>query len=512
MKDLAKHLNGLRLLIIDDDVIDRTSVRRALASGEVSAEIVEAANAAAGVQLLATSDFDCVFLDFNMPGHNGLWVIQQVRAKGLRVPIIVLTGSGDESTAVESMKAGATDYFSKAAITPERVVISLRQALHIVKVEAALRQSEQLALLAVEATQLGTWSMDPETRRLELSSRCRELLGLRPDEPATYERFLNALHPEDLERTRAAVSLALSHGADGAYDVEYRTVSAEDGRQHWVRAVGRVTFDRDGRPMRFTGTVQDVGERKQLEVQRARLLEAERRAREQAEAAIRLREDLVAVVSHDLRNPLSSVCMNLDVLRQILAKDREAQPLALKSLDSIARSTERMKRLISDLLDMAAIDNGAIALRKTPCDATLLLQEARDMFLPMATSKRIELDIAETPGDPALNIDKERVLQLFSNLIANAIKFTGEHGRISLSAHPMDCSIEFRVADTGQGISPEHMPHLFDRYWQAKQDGRLGVGLGLTIAKGIVEAHGGALVAESVVGEGTTFRFTLPRT
>jgi signal transduction histidine kinase len=232
-------------------------------------------------------------------------------------------------------------------------------------------------------------------------------------------------------------------------------------------------------------------------------------ARERAEAASRMREDLVAIVSHDLRNPLSAITMSAQLLRHSLPMDSTGR--AVKQLEIIARSAERMNRLISDLLDMASIDAGALAVDWQPHSAHELLLDVVEMLQPVASDKSIRMDVVNTPPGLTVRADKERLLQVLSNLVGNAIKFTREGGSVTLRAEPQPELALFCVSDTGQGISEEQMPHLFDRYWQAKKDGRMGVGLGLSIARGIVEAHGGSIWAESTPGKGTTFHFTLPR-
>lgn len=502
-------LAGLTILIVDDDEVDRMALHRTLVAGELCARIVEASNAEQALEVLRCQAVDCAFLDFNMPGHDGLWLVNQVRGRGLTVPLIVLTGQGDERTAVELMKAGASDYFAKSSVTPERVTSAVRQALRVVRMERALRQSEQQARLAVEATELGTWDYYPMTGALELSPRGRTLLGMTADEPASYERFLQGVHADDRERTHAAVTHALDPASNGVYDIEYRTVSAVDGKQYWVRAMGRALFDGNRRATRFIGTVQDIGERKELDGQRARLFDAERLARQQAEAASRLREDLVAMVSHDLRNPLSAISMSAEALRTVMPPETAVR--AAKPLETITRSAKRMKRLISDLLDVASIDGGAMSIRRDTHEVRKLLRDAVEMLLPLAAEKSLLLELNGVPPGLEVVADKDRVMQVFSNLIGNAVKFTQEGGAVTLHACDDGCWIRFSVADTGQGVSEEQMPHLFDRYWQAKKHGRMGIGLGLSIAKGIVEAHGGRIWADSALGKGTAFYFTLPR-
>jgi PAS domain S-box-containing protein len=504
----AQGLDGLRILLVDDDALDRMNVRRALRSQGIRAEILEAADAVAGLDALKSQRLACVFLDYNMPGHDGLWLVREARSQGIHTPLIVLTGQGDEHTAVELMKAGASDYFSKSQITPERVTGALRQALRVFEAEDAYRRSEQHLRLAVEATQLGTWAFDPQTGQFECSTRCKQLFGLAVDETATYAAFLEALHPEDRASTEQAVQLAMDPGTPGRFDAEYRTIGSKDRIVRWIRATGRAFFDDGGWAIHLIGTAQGIDERKELEGQTARLLEAERLARGRAEAASRVREDMMAIVSHDLRNPLSTITTAAALLRPVAANDASGR--ASRQVEIIVRSAEHMARLISDLLDMASIDAGMLALQLQPQSALGLLRDATEMFQLLASQKGVQL-LTEGPPEPAgVLADRERVLQLLSNLIGNALRFTEPGGAIRVRAGRAEAFVSFSVIDTGQGVSQEQMAHLFDRYWQAKPARRSGIGLGLTIAKGIVEAHGGRIWAESTLGEGTAFHFTLP--
>lgn len=504
----APGFDALRILIVDDDEVDRMVVRRALRSQGVGAELVEASDASSALQMLRSGKFHCAFLDFYMPGHDGLWLVQQVRAAGIFTPLIVLTGQGDERVAVELMKAGASDYFSKSNVTPERVAGSLRQALRVFEAEAAYRESEQHLRLAIEATQLGTWDYFPETGRFRWSERCRSLFGVAPEELVTYEQFLDALHTEDRARTHEAVQRALRSDGGGVFDVEYRAASSQDGTSRWIRATGRAFFDEQGRAVRFIGTVQDIDDRKQLESQRARLLEAERVARERAEEASRVRGDLMAIVSHDLRNPLSTITTGITLLQSIATLDPTGK--APRQLDLILRSAERMAKLISDLLDMASIDEGRLVVTPSVQDADSLLQDAFDFHHLIASSKQVRVVAQKPTASLFVRADRERILQVLSNVVGNAIKFTPAGGVVTIAAESQGTLARFSITDTGPGVSQEQLPHLFDRYWQATPRAGGGIGLGLSIAKGIVDAHGGQIWAESELGKGTTFYFTLP--
>jgi len=248
---------------------------------------------------------------------------------------------------------------------------------------------------------------------------------------------------------------------------------------------------------------QDLAHRASLAVDNARLYE-------QAERAVRARDDMLAVVSHDLRNPLSAILANAGVLFRKLPPGEDGERIRKRG-EAIRRSAERMNHLIRDLLDMARIESRKLQLEPGLHEVGALAGEALEMFQPLAIEGQIALT-AEI-GDPQLQIecDRERVLQVLSNLLGNAIKFTPRGGSVRLLARREPGHVRFGIADTGPGIAEENLEHIFDRYWQVRASGRAGAGLGLSIARGIVHAHGGRIWAESEPGSGSTFWFTLPR-
>ena len=229
-----------------------------------------------------------------------------------------------------------------------------------------------------------------------------------------------------------------------------------------------------------------------------------------AEEAGRDREKMVAVVSHDLKNPLSTIQMAVSFLLEDIVPDDEAHAMERRQLNAIKRESGRMYRLIHDLLDANAIEAGKLHVKRSLQEVTPLVDEVVETLRPLAAAKRIELAVETAPELPQLHVDRDRLFQVFSNLGGNAIKFTPEGGRVLIRARCDDDAVAFDVVDTGPGIPPADLPRVFDRYWQAKQTASLGSGLGLTIAKGIVEAHGGRIAVSSVPGEGTVFSFAIP--
>lgn len=226
-----------------------------------------------------------------------------------------------------------------------------------------------------------------------------------------------------------------------------------------------------------------------------------------SQQAVRAREEVLAIVSHDLRNPLSAITLGTSLLltsNDLTADDRE-------QIETMQVSAERMNRLIADLLDVTRLEGGKrLPIEPAPVSVTGLLNEAHELFRAQAAVAGVSVEADCRESVSAVFADHHRVMQVLSNLIGNSLKFTPPGGTIRVTAEPHRHGVLFTIADTGPGIPKEHLSHIFTPYWQAKRTERLGAGLGLPIAKGIVEAHGGEIWAESEPGQGTRFLFTLP--
>jgi signal transduction histidine kinase len=239
---------------------------------------------------------------------------------------------------------------------------------------------------------------------------------------------------------------------------------------------------------------------------RAWSYDSERQMRSDAEVLARAREDALAVVAHDLRNPLSLINTTTQLLLdEVLPPARQRAMLGVAT-----RAAKQMNRLISDLLDTVRLQSGRLSLDVEVLDVDEFLHQMEETFQPMATQKHVQFDVVAPDGHQAVRADPLRVSQIVGNLLGNALKFTPAHGHVTLRAEAHEGSVFFQVRDTGPGIAPEHIEHLFDKFWQARPADHRGAGLGLAIAQGLVEAHGGKIWVESSVGSGSTFTFTMP--
>ncbi len=233
------------------------------------------------------------------------------------------------------------------------------------------------------------------------------------------------------------------------------------------------------------------------------------RVEHELQRALQLRDEVLGIVSHDLRNPVHTVTLAAGMLLELVG-DGPEEEMTRKNLHVIQRSAQQMESLIRDLLDVASVGAGRLSVKLRRHDAEQLLLSAAEVLRPIVEGAGLRFDV-DVPARPsAILSDASRFVQLLSNLVGNAVKFTAPGGSIRVVASAADGETCFSVRDSGAGIPAHDLPRLFERFWQAKRGDRLGAGIGLAISKGIVEAHGGRIWVESQLGEGTTFHVAIP--
>jgi PAS domain S-box-containing protein len=230
----------------------------------------------------------------------------------------------------------------------------------------------------------------------------------------------------------------------------------------------------------------------------------------ESQAATQMREDILTIVSHDLKNPLSSIALGAELLTKAPSLSEETRTQIEIVSRNILRSVHLMEGFISGILELAKVHSKSLQIQVAEQDLKPVIQDCAEMMKLAASSKSLRLNVDIDPHLPTLHFDKIRLNQVILNLLSNSIKFTPPGGSITIRCKKMDNEARCAVSDTGSGISAEALPHVFERFWQAKENCLQGTGLGLSIAKGIVEAHNGKIWVESTPGQGTTFFFTLP--
>lgn len=372
--------------------------------------------------------------------------------------------------------------------------------------EAALIRSELRLRQALGAAFAGVWEWDVRSDQITWSAENYELFGIEPGSMVTFEDWKRSVHAEDLPAAMAVLNDTLERRRD-EYRVEFRVSHT----QRWILGLGRAEFGPDGQAVRMSGINIDITERKREEQElHAAKLSAER-AREAAEAASRAKDQFLAVLSHELRTPLNPALM----AATILEKSPQLPPDLREDVSVIRRNVELEARLIDDMLDLTRIGRGKLSLHRQVIDARAVLRYAVETCRPDAMEKELELDLF-VPDQPILvEADPARLQQIFWNLIKNSVKFTPDHGRITVTASFTDNGgLHVEVSDTGRGIEKEVLDRIFGAFEQggssiSRRYG--GLGLGLAICQGLVAMHQGTISAFSEgAGKGSTFTVELP--
>ncbi|HUE30717.1 MAG TPA: MASE1 domain-containing protein [Verrucomicrobiae bacterium] len=380
------------------------------------------------------------------------------------------------------------------AAIAERDAAEARQATDY----AALQVSEERLRLALEAGRLGVWDWNVGSGQVQWSENLEPIHGLpRGGFPGTFEGFLALVHPDDRERVHEAIRRALEDGS--GYDIEFRNLWP-DGSVHAMAAKGRVLRDAEGRPVRMLGTATDVSERRRLE-------DDLRRHAEQLADADRRKDEFLAMLAHELRNPLAPLGTSLELLGSGAA-GRE------RFLDMAKRQVKHLVRLVDDLLDVSRITRGKITLRREPVLLADVVARAVELARPLVDARGQALTVSLPPEPVRVEADAVRLTQVFANLLGNAAKYTPPRGSIWLTAECVGDEVAVRVRDTGVGLPPELLPHIFDLFVQGDASldrTRGGLGIGLTLVRALVELHGGRVEARSAgLEKGSEFVAWLP--
>jgi PAS domain S-box-containing protein len=521
----------VNLLLVDDRPQNLFALHAVL--DEVPGyRLVDASSGAEALDRTACEDFALILLDVAMPEMSGFDVADQLKkdARTRSVPILFLTAVATGLDEIyRAYKIGAVDYHikplnveavrSKVAVfadlyrqrreverRDERVRATERREHELRIAELRLASDERYRKLVEGIAHAFAWTADRDGNRLSfVSRRASDLLGY-PAEAFSRDGFLlEHVHPED----RGAILRAFAAVAGLGHDLvaNHRLVS-KDGAVRWYQTAISRGVDPGTHDVVLHGLSTDVTDLKAAEERQRRLANENARLFEHAARAAQARQDLLQLVSNDLRNPLGSVIAGINSACAVLSEDPAR---ARRMLETALRNAKTTTRLVDDLIDRELAQVGRLALKKAPCDVPALLQDAVAMVEPRAREKEVDVRI-EPDAAPGTTIecDRDRVLQILSNLLGNAIKFSPRGGSVVLGARQEGEDVRFSVADRGPGIDPAHLPRVFERLWLAEPEAGGGLGIGLAVARGLVQAHRGRIWAESALGKGSTFFFTLP--
>jgi signal transduction histidine kinase/CheY-like chemotaxis protein len=387
----------------------------------------------------------------------------------------------------------------------ERSLLSAQQERDFL----ARRTDELESVLA--AGRLGFCRIAPGARELRANSQFKAEFGWAPDARISWAELLERIQKDD--RLKLADAIDSAFAADSEIDLVVRTQIRGRARQ-WLTIRGRTLKGEDGSVTDLVVTSRNVSSARRAAVgrqrERASLLEQERKLREAAEAANRAKDEFLSVISHELRSPLNAILG----WNRILTLKRRDDPEVASITPRIEHSAKSQLKMVNDLLDLGRVGTGKLKVEFRPARLAHVVKLALDLARPAAAARGIELMADLAPGAGQLKGDPDRLQQVVANLLSNAVKFTSSGGRIAVRLRDVDGLIELTITDTGQGIAPELLPHIFDRFRQGDSSSTRhsgGLGLGLTLVREIVLLHGGSVFASSPgIGAGATFVVKLP--
>lgn len=501
---------NIRVLYIEDDEGLAYLLKRRLERENFSVDI--AVTGQEGIDKYGAGGFDVIILDYHLPDMDALQILGHLNGKDFYIPVIILTALGDEQTAVQAMRSGASDYIVKDVNQSYLDLLPIVIASEIDKGDLlqksrqqqnALLASEQRLRFALDSTQIGDWDLDLQNHSINRSSRYDQIFGYEAsDHDWSHPEFLRHIHPDDRERIEKDFENALANEKD--WEFECRIVGG-DGKPRWVWGKGSFYMIKP-RPDRMAGLLMDITERKESE-------EKLQVALEQAQAANVAKSEFLANMSHEIRTPMNAVIG----LAQILSQSRPLTDKQIKYVDALRISSESLMTLINDLLDIGKIENNGIELEHIPFNMSDVIGEIITVTGVKAREKGIRLAVENNVSPNEFIGDPQRFKQILTNLVSNAVKFT-EQGSVTInfgieSEEARIAQINIAVRDTGIGISDDKIDRIFEKFTQADASTTRhygGTGLGLTISKSLAEIMGGHISVQSKAGEGSVFTLHLP--
>jgi PAS domain S-box-containing protein len=459
------------------------------------------------------NSFDIILLDLSLPDSQGIASFLDLRDRSGHIPIIVLTGLDDENLAISAMQQGAQDYLIKGRVDSSLLLRSMRYAIERERTETALRQAKnELEQRVIERTrdlQTTQDSLRDALQQVNFHFENSPLAAIEWDRDfrvvrwsAAAERIFGWSSKQVLGKRLGEWKFVADEDSQRISQVMKRFISGsetsnittnrnycQDGTIINCEWYNSVLLDDDGKMESVFSLALDVTHRYQVE---------------------RMKNEFIAVVSHELRTPLTSIYGSLKLLDSGILK---REPVKEKRLLTIAvESTDRLMRLVNDILDIERIESGTVQMIKSVCNVADLMAKVVDQIEPLIEEAGIKLSASNAGGNVWVDID--RMIQTFTNLISNAIKFSPKGSTIWFTASKQSGQMLFQVRDQGRGIPPDKLNIIFERFQQVDaSDARSGegTGLGLAISRSIIEQHGGHLWVESVLGEGSTFSCVLAR-
>jgi two-component system sensor histidine kinase VicK len=413
--------------------------------------------------------------------------------------IVFSTGTSNhfETTYSLGPDVGRDESYARVLLSPvfneegevSAIILSAMDVTEQVRSRKEMEHAYEQLKLSKLAAQMGTFDLDLKAGTMEWDERCRELFGISHHDEVTYENdFLKGLHPDDRDRIQAVISELFDNKiSNGNYDVEYRTISSHDKKVRWVRAKGKVYFDSDDIAVRFIGSVLDITDQKYEQ---------------------QLRNDFIAMASHELKTPLTSLLAYIQVLERQAKKNLEKPGL----LQQAAKQAHKMVKMINGFLNLSRLESGKLQMNYTEVHMLSLIEGV--VSETKLTQQDAMMHISVAPSI-LVYADREKLEHVLVNLLTNAIKYSNPGQPITINCYADSSQMTLSVADTGIGIDKRDHDRLFDRFYRIeKPDTKYvaGFGIGLYLSQEIVLLHKGKIWVESEPNKGSTFSFCIPLT
>ena len=547
----------IRILLIEDNPRDAGLVKEMLAeTNTVRFELTHSDRLLKALEILGKDRVDIILLDLSLPDGHGLDTVIQTNTAKPEIPIVIMSGMGDEDLAIKALHEGAQDYLVKGQVDSNLLTRSIRYAIERKQSEEALRraydeldmrvQERTLELVltnealiveiaerkkAEEALQkseaslaeaqriagLGNWDLDIQTNELQWSDEIYRIFGLSPKEfGATFDEFMNYVHADDREFVKKSVGEAL-YGRP--YDIEHRII-LPDGTIRIVHEQGEVTFGESGEPLRMLGTVQDITESKEKEM---RLIMSERLA---------ALGQMASGIAHEINNPLASIAACAEGLLNRMRKGQSDPDLSENYLNIINEEVIRCKGITTSMLSFVRKTD----YEKKDVDIHDVLDKTLELIGFQGRLKEVEL-IKHYGGILMVRGNEGELKQVFLAIVVNAIDAMEDRGSLTIRTMIIPSRSNFqlsgglaeenessevtavkdgrdfaavKISDTGYGINPELKDKIFEPFFTTKAE-KGGTGLGLSISHKIIKDHNGNITVDSEIGKGTTFTIILPK-